>query len=127
MGSKLAYLHITQPRYTAYGQTGSGRHVSEVEEAESIRALKRAYHGTLIGSGGYTRALGMEAVTQRDVDLVSFSRLLISNPDLVLRLKNNAPLNRHVRATFYTQDPVTGYTDYPFLGEGNQVTPFSRL
>lgn len=25
-GNKLAYLHVTQPRYTAYGQTESGKH-----------------------------------------------------------------------------------------------------
>lgn len=127
-GSKLAYLHITQPRYTAYGQTESGRHVSEVEEAELIRTWRRAYQGTFICSGGYTRALGIEAVAQGDADLVSFGRLFISNPDLVLRLKNNAPLNRYVRATFYTQDPVVGYTDYPFLSEGTQKdAPLSRL
>lgn len=128
LGSELAYLHITQPRYTAYGQTESGRHVSEREEAELIRTLRRAYNGTFIGSGGYTRALGMEAVAQGDADLVSYGRLFISNPDLVLRLKNNAPLNRYVRATFYTQDPVKGYTDYPSLGEGrNYSAPISRL
>lgn len=51
-GSELAYLHVTQPRYTAYGHTESGKHVSEVEEAELIRTLRRAYHGTFIGSGG---------------------------------------------------------------------------
>lgn len=54
----------------------------------------------------------MEAVSKGDVDLVLYGRLFISSADLVLRLKNNAPLNRYVRATFYTQDPVKGYTDY---------------
>lgn len=128
-GCKLAYLHMTQPRYHAYGQTESGSHGSEEEEAQLVRTCRRAYQGTFICSGGYTRQLGIEAVAHGDADLVSYGRLFISNPDLVLRLKLNAPLIRYVRATFYTHDPVVGYTDYPFLNNdiaGNHVVP-SRL
>lgn len=128
-GSKLAYLHMTQPRYTAYGQTESGIHGSEEEEVQLVRTCRRAYQGTFICSGGYTRQLGIEAVAQGDADLVSYGRLFISNPDLVLRLKINAPLTRYVRATFYTHDPVVGYTDYPVLNKdiaGSQVVS-SRL
>lgn len=36
---------------------------------------------------------------------------------IVDRFKVNAPLNKYDRSTFYTHDPVLGYTDYPFLGE----------
>uniref|UniRef100_A0A5B6ZNZ6 Putative 12-oxophytodienoate reductase 3 n=1 Tax=Davidia involucrata TaxID=16924 RepID=A0A5B6ZNZ6_DAVIN len=128
LGSKLTYLHVTQPRYTAYGQTESGRHGSEDEEAQLMRTWRRAYQGTFICSGGFTRQLGMEAVAQGDADLVSYGRLFISNPDLVLRFKVNAPLNRYIRATFYTQDPVVGYTDYPFLSKGSgNFQSLSRL
>ncbi|XP_059633216.1 12-oxophytodienoate reductase 3 [Cornus florida] len=127
LGSRLTYLHVTQPRYTAYGQTESGRHGSEHEEAQFMRTLRKAYQGTFVCSGGFTRELGMEAVAQGDADLVSYGRLFISNPDLVLRFKVNAPLNRYIRSTFYTQDPVVGYTDYPFLkGNGNHEL-LSRL
>lgn len=128
VGSKLTYLHVTQPRYTAYGQTESGRHGSEDEEAQMIRTWRRAYQGTLMCSGGFTRELGMQAVAEGDADLVSYGRLFISNPDLVLRLKLNAPLTRYIRKTFYTYDPVVGYTDYPFLSEANgNPNPVSRL
>lgn len=128
LGSKLTYLHVTQPRYTAYGQTEAGRHGSEEEEAQLVRTLRNAYQGTFISSGGFTRELGVEAVAQGDADLVSYGRLFISNPDLVLRLKLNAPLNRYVRPTFYTHDPVVGYTDYPFLSKGTSgPPPQSRL
>ncbi|GLT81151.1 hypothetical protein SLA2020_525540 [Shorea laevis] len=113
--SKLTYLHITQPRYTAYGQTESGRPGSEDEEAHMIRTWRRAFQGTFMCSGGFTRELGMQAVAEGDTDLVSYGRLFIANPDLVLRFKVNAPLNKYIRKTFYTQDPVVGYTDYPFL------------
>lgn len=123
LGLKLTYLHVTQPRYTAYGQAESGRPGSEEEEAQLMRALRKAYHGTFICSGGFTLELGMEALSQDDADLVSYGRLFISNPDLVSRFKINAPLNKYIRKTFYTQDPVVGYTDYPFLDKG----PLSRL
>ncbi|PRQ46960.1 putative 12-oxophytodienoate reductase [Rosa chinensis] len=38
-----------------------------------------------------------------------------ASPDLVLRFKLNAPLNKYIKETFYTNDPVVGCTDYPFL------------
>ncbi|KAL2945135.1 12-oxophytodienoate reductase 3 [Bienertia sinuspersici] len=118
MNCQLAYLHVTQPRYVAYGQTESSRQGSEEEEAQLVRSLRKTYQGSFMSSGGYTRELGMEAVAQGDADLVSYGRLFISNPDLVERFKVNASLNRYVRKTFYTQDPVKGYTDYPFLDKG---------
>ena len=114
---RLAYLHVTQPRYTAYGQTESGQHGSAEEESRMMRALRGAYRGTFMCSGGYTRELGVEAVESGDADLVSFGRLFIANPDLVERFRRDAPLNKYVRKTFYTPDPVVGYTDYPFLGQ----------
>lgn len=121
--SELAYLHMTQPRYTAYGQTESGKQGSQDEEAALMRTWRRAFQGTFICSGGFTRELGMEALALGDADLISYGRLFIANPDLVARFKVNAPLNRYKRATFYTHDPVIGYTDYPFMGQG----PISRL
>jgi 12-oxophytodienoic acid reductase len=47
--------------------------------------------------------------------LVAFGRLFLANPDLPKRFLLNAPLNKYNRFTFYTQDSVIGYTDYPFL------------
>ncbi|EMS55956.1 12-oxophytodienoate reductase 3 [Triticum urartu] len=98
-------------------QTESGPHGSAEEESRLMRTLRGAYRGTFMCSGGYTRELGLEAVESGDADLVSFGRLFISNPDLVERLRLNAGLNKYVRKTFYTPDPVVGYTDYPFLGK----------
>lgn len=127
-GSKLTYLHVTQPRYAAYGQTESGKPGSDEEEAVFMRTLRNAYRGTFVASGGYTRELGIHAVASGDADLVSYGRLFISNPDLVLRLKLNAPLTKYNRKTFYTQDPVVGYTDYPFLSNASgKKEPLSRL
>ncbi|KAL0908381.1 hypothetical protein M5K25_022872 [Dendrobium thyrsiflorum] len=116
-GEKLAYLHVTQPRYTAYGQAEAGRYGNPEEESRLMRAWRDAYDGTFIASGGFTRELGEEAVAGGAADLVSYGRLFISNPDLPKRFMLNAGLNRYVRSTFYTQDPVVGFTDYPFMTE----------
>lgn len=116
-GQQLAYLHITQPRYTAQGQTEWGPLGSPDEEKQVMRVWRNAYQGTFMCSGGFTRELGIEAIESGDADLVSYGRLFISNPDLVERFRVNSSLTRYVRATFYTHDPVVGYTDYPFLNQ----------
>lgn len=128
IGEKLAYLHITQPRYTSSGQTVSRKAVTEDEDAQLLRTWRRSYEGSFMSSGGFTRELGLQAVAQGDADTVAYGRLFISNPDLVHRFKVNAPLNKYIRKTFYTHDPVVGYTDYPFLNkESGSQDPHSRL
>ncbi|KAK7339595.1 hypothetical protein VNO77_20273 [Canavalia gladiata] len=68
---------------------------------------------------GYSRKDGINAVSENRADLVAFGRLFLSNPDLPKRFELDAPLNKYKRENFYTQDPVVGYTDYPFLNETN--------
>lgn len=121
-GSRLAYLHVTQPRYALECTTSE-----EKTHVEMMKEIRKAYEGTFVSSGGYTKALGMEAVAQGDVDLVAYGRLFLSNPDLVHRFKVNAPLNKYHRPTFYTFDPVVGYTDYPFLGDETSFEESSVL
>ncbi|KAL6224252.1 hypothetical protein ACLB2K_003107 [Fragaria x ananassa] len=114
IGSKLAYLHVTQPRLTTI-MTLAPTELDEDREAQFMRTLREAYEGAFMASGGFTMELGMETVSSGVADLVSYGRDFISNPDLVLRFRLNAPLNKYNRETFYTHDPVVGYTDYPFL------------
>ncbi|CAN6336017.1 unnamed protein product [Urochloa humidicola] len=67
-------------------------------------------------SGGYDREEGNKVEEEGYTDLVSFGRLFLANPDLPRRFEvPDAPLNKYDRTTFYTSDPVVGYTDYPFL------------
>jgi 2,4-dienoyl-CoA reductase-like NADH-dependent reductase (Old Yellow Enzyme family) len=47
-------------------------------------------------------------------DAVAFGKAYISNPDLVRRLKQDAPLNEWNAETFYAPAEL-GYTDYPAL------------
>ncbi|XP_019183809.1 PREDICTED: 12-oxophytodienoate reductase 3-like [Ipomoea nil] len=122
LGSKLAYLHVTQPRFTIKGDGGANMFGGEEQEALMMNSLRKGYEGSFMSSGGYTRQLGIEAIEKDEADLVSYGRLFIANPDLVLRFKVDAALNKYDRSTFYTSDPVVGYTDYPFL---DQVTDSS--
>ena len=73
--------------------------------------------GPFLAAGGFGKESGNEAIADGSADLVVFGRWWLSNPDLPERFEAGAPLNRYNRATFYTPDPVKGYTDYPFLAE----------
>jgi N-ethylmaleimide reductase len=55
--------------------------------------------------------MAIDAVETGKVDAVAFGRLYISNPDLVQRLKANAPLTVADPNTFYAPGPQ-GYVDY---------------
>lgn len=78
-----------------------------------LRALRAAYRGALIYCGGFDRNKG-EAALARGADLVAFGKPLISNPDLVERLRRKVTLEPWNMETFYTPGP-TGYVDYSAL------------
>ena len=91
----------------------------EVEQPFDYAALKAAYRdaggqGRWMVNNGYTRALALEAVASGYADMVAFGRDFIANPDLVERLRQDAPLNPGQRDTYYGGG-VQGYTDYPTL------------
>jgi len=67
-------------------------------------------------NNGYQRQMALEAVASGAADLVSFGRPFISNPDLVRRLRENAPLNALDTSTLYGGG-AKGYIDYPTLDE----------
>ena len=68
----------------------------------------------LIVNTGFDKAMGNAAIAANQVDLVSFGVPFISNPDLVTRLRNDAPFNKPDPSTFYGEG-AGGYTDYPKL------------
>ena len=106
----LAFVHIIE------GATGGPRELSD--RPFDYVALKRAYQsaggkGAWMVNNGYDKALAEKAVDD-GADLVAFGRPFIANPDLVRRLREDAPLNTPDQATFYGGG-VKGYTDYPAL------------
>ena len=58
--------------------------------------------------------MAIDAIASGSADAVAFGRAYISNPDLVQRLKVNAPLAKAHSSTFYVPGPE-GYTDYPAM------------
>lgn len=77
--------------------------------------LKEMFNGTVIANEGLTQESAHQLLQNGAADLISFGKFYISNPDLVERLKKNAPLAPFDTATFYSPGPQ-GYIDYPFLG-----------
>jgi N-ethylmaleimide reductase len=82
--------------------------------ADFKRQLRAAFDGLFILSGGFDRASAEKALLDKRGDLVAFGRPFLANPDLVARMRTDAPLNAPDEATFYLPGPK-GYTDYPSL------------
>ncbi|RKR66883.1 N-ethylmaleimide reductase [Acidovorax sp. 94] len=77
--------------------------------------LKAAFDGPFILAGGFNKASAQQALSEGRADLIAMGRPFIANPDLVERMRQDAPLNAPDPATFYTPG-AKGYTDYPTLG-----------
>lgn len=103
----LAYLHLIE------GETGGAR---QPEGAPPFDAtpLRARFSGAWMVNNGYTREMALAAVAGGGADLVAFGRPFIGNPDLVRRLREDAPLNP-LRADRLYGGGAEGYTDYPAL------------
>jgi N-ethylmaleimide reductase len=77
--------------------------------------LRDEFTGLFILSGGFDRASAEAALADKRGDLVAFGRPFLANPDLVARMKTNAPLNVPDMTTFLYTAGAEGYTDYPAL------------
>lgn len=76
--------------------------------------IKKAFGGTVIINEQMTKEMANDLIEQGIGDAVAFGRWYIANPDLVTRLRTDAPLNELVPTTMYGSGPE-GYTDYPAL------------
>lgn len=104
-----AFIHIVE------GATGGPRDNVPFDYAGLRNRFKNVHpQGAWIVNNGYDRAMAIQAVQGGQADLVAFGKPFISNPDLVRRLRENAPLSPGDKATFYGGG-ARGYTDYPTL------------
>ncbi|QPF71731.1 alkene reductase [Roseateles sp. DAIF2] len=101
---QLAFVHVIE------GHTMGPRDVAPFD----YQAMRANFQGPWMVNNGYTREMALQAVAEGRADLVAFGRDFISNPDLVRRLRLNAPLQPLDKATQYGGD-ARGYTDYPAL------------
>jgi len=109
----LAYVHVIE------GATGGARDHQQGDTPFDYTALRATYQqaggkGAWMVNNGYDRELAEAAVANGSADLVAFGKAFISNPDLVRRLREKAPLNAFDTTTFYGGGEK-GYTDYPAL------------
>jgi len=103
---RLAFIEVVE------GQTAGARDFAPFDYA----ALRRRFAGAWMVNNGYQRQMAMEVVASGAADLVSFGRPFIGNPDLVRRLRENAPLAALDPGTLYGGG-AKGYIDYPTLDE----------
>jgi len=99
---KLLYLHVLD--HSAMG--------APPVSAELKLKLRKQFAGPFILAGGFDHASAEKALADGQADLIAFARPFLANPDLVARMKADAPLNAPDMSTFYTPGPK-GYTDYP--------------
>ena len=101
----LAYVHVVD--HSAMGAPAV---------PDSIKAaIRKAFGGTIILSGGYDGARAEADLAAKKGELVAFGRPFLANPDLLERFEAGADLNPPKMDLFYTPGPE-GYTDYPTLG-----------
>lgn len=106
---KLAFLHLIE------GDTGGARDYLPFDY-EALRSRYKQGHpqGVWMVNNGYDRQMAIDVVAKGVADVVCFGRPFISNPDLVQRLRDDAPLNA-LKADKLYGGGAEGYTDYPTL------------
>ena len=104
---RVSYLHFCEPNAK---MLASGK-APIIHVAETFRPMMRV---PLMINTGFDKAKGNAVIAAGQADLVSFGVPYIANPDLMERLRIDAPLNKPDPATFYGEG-AGGYTDYPSL------------
>jgi N-ethylmaleimide reductase len=104
----IAYIHIG---------------VSAPAAAETIKAMRTHYAGTLILCNGFTPETAAAELGKNVADLVALGRTFLANPDLDKRISAGALLNQPDYTTLYTPG-AKGYTDYPVMNR-EQRTPIT--
>ena len=82
--------------------------------ANSTKALRPYFKGTLITNGCLTLEEAQRRIDDGEADLAQFGKSFISNPDLVERFKNGWPLTPPHYKTFYggNEEGYTTFTKY---------------
>jgi N-ethylmaleimide reductase len=96
----LAYLHVVQGK-----------------NEEMLREIRSSWPtALLVNRSGRSRNDIAVDIDAGLADIATIAKWALANPDLVERLKTDAPLNEADKTTFYGGDSH-GYTDYPKISE----------
>lgn len=104
---KVGWLDLVE------GDTGISR---TAEPSFDLQKLRRLFRGAVIANNLYDRDLAIAARAANTADIIAFGRPFIGNPDLVERLRRNAPLVVADPRAYYGGG-AHGYTDFPTLEE----------
>ena len=90
------------------GDTGISR---TAEPGFDLQKLRHLFKGALIANNLYDRELAIAARAANTADMIAFGRPFIGNPDLVERLRQDAPLTIADPSVYYGGG-TRGYTDF---------------
>lgn len=108
VGNRLAYVHVIEPRVTDSAQDID----IAVDNENSNDFVYEHWKGPVIRAGNFAIHPELVKDVTNERTLIAYGRYFISNPDLVLRLRDGLPLNTYHRPTFYGAT-AEGYLDYP--------------
>ena len=107
----VAILQALKPLNLAYVHFAF---VTGVNEPDALKKFREVYGHNIMTNGTYSGATAEADLAAGLTDATAFGVPFLANPDLPERLKDGAPLNEAIPATFYGGNEV-GYTDYPAL------------
>jgi N-ethylmaleimide reductase len=76
--------------------------------------FRKIYKGKLVLNGGYFKAESQAALASGSADAIAIGIPFIANPDLITRLKTDAPLATAPMSSWYMGGDE-GYNEYPAL------------
>ena len=103
---KIAFLELREP-----GPEGT---FGKTDQDKLSPAIRPVFDGPLVLNQDFGPDNAQETLDSGVADAVAFGRTFLANPDLPARLRQSAPLNSDVMATWYSRG-AEGYTDYPVL------------
>lgn len=109
-----ALLNAVRDRGLAYCHVIRLNSIPNAPDIDNVALARNAFGASLIVNDSYDRESGAAALASGDAAAVAFARHFIANPDLVERLRRDAPLARFDRKALYSDGPA-GYSDYPTL------------
>jgi N-ethylmaleimide reductase len=102
----LGYIHMIE---------GTAQGHRDYPKTIDLNVLRRRFRGAFIANNGFTPERAVEAVRSRRVDLVSFGRPFLSNPDFVERVRRGGPFAELAPKETWYGGGRKGYADWPGL------------
>jgi 2,4-dienoyl-CoA reductase-like NADH-dependent reductase (Old Yellow Enzyme family) len=110
----MTLYHVVAEGLNRFGLAFLEIRVALPDGADMLRMIRETFHGPLMLNESLTLDAANALIERGTIDLASFARPFISNPDLVERFAEAAPLAESDKTTWYGGE-AKGYIDYPSL------------